>query len=255
MMSGETLLQAGKPEEAYAIFCQLADSTTDKELKARANQMAGVAARSFGNLNVSHTRLIMAYYIATSIRHTLLRATILRDLGATEEALLIVSSLTAYLRDARGRYAKSIELLEWLVDQRRGMPFSDHDYLLASELLVSRGFAAFFAWRTTDKGPERDQARTQLLDSYDELKALNAKLKVELDEGYTALEPYEVYQTNALMRVLRASPLRERMRLRTELWSLTDASSKSSGRRIHGIVALVAGNGVYSWFLRRRMSA
>lgn len=250
MEDGADLLQAGKAERAFDVFKFVADVVISDEDRARAFQMTGITARLQGKLDISETYFVLALALATHVGNEVLRGAILRDQGATREALFATTSDPTYLKGAQECYAQSVRILETLVSMER----TELSYQLQSELLSTQGFYEMFIWRTVKNRTLRREARERLHDCYMELKWLNADIAHQALQGHMTAAPFEVYQANLLMRVVRVNSVFGRIRYCAELLRLTSPSSASPGRRKQAIVALVGGDHLYRWLELRHMA-
>jgi hypothetical protein len=99
-------------------------------------------------------------------------------------------------------------------------------------------------WSLARSRKLRDEAKARLWSCYIQTRELNAIIAEEAQRGLN-LAPFEEYQANTLMRLVRVSSLPERIAYSEELMRLTSESSASSGRRVHAYVALVGGDRLY----------
>lgn len=249
MERGARLMQSGHLEKAFADFREASNTASSDEMRARANQMAGVVARLLGKLDISVMYFVRAYQLAIQTGNETLRAAILRDHGITRETLFFTTGKPEYLKGAQKHYALSVHILETLIAKRD----EGTSYELESELLATQTYLAMLIWRTAKSHRLRHEANEQLHDCYTDLKLLNTSIELVAQEGNTTITPFEVYQTNALMRVVRADSVFGRIRHCAELMRLTSPSSASPGRRKQAIVALVGGDRLYRWFELRRV--
>ena len=250
MQEAARLMQTGKTLEAFHAFREIADTTpvTEQLLLARARQMAGVTARLMATierseeyLKHSEKYLNLALGLAIRMDDQVLTATVLRDLGPTQELRFDLTGEAASLEKAQDSYTESVAILETLLDM------SSHrtEHLkLRGELLTTQSFQEMLNWEMARTRKLRNEAKVRLWSCYVQTKALNAVITEEAQRGLL-LAPFEEYQTNTLVRLVRVSSLPKRLTYGAELMRLTDESSASPGRRKHAYVALVGGNWLY----------
>ncbi len=79
----------------------------------------------------------------------------------------------------------------------------------------------------------------------DQLPHLTAQRREGFHAPCMANGARQVYQVNALIRLVRTLPFAERMKFRRDLLRLTAKDSPSPGTRKRALVALITGNAVY----------
>lgn len=243
------LLQAGKPLEAFRAFREVADTSPTDKVRAHAYQMAGVAARLVATLerteeylNHAERYLNLALGLAMRMRDEVLCAKIHRDLGPVHELRSDLTGDAANLEKAQDHYIQSVVILETLLD----MPHDDTEHMkLRGELLATMSFREMLNWSLARTRKLRNEAKMRLWDCYEQTKVLNAVITEEAQRGRLHLAPFEEYQANTLMRVVRVSYLPERIAYGAELMHLTSEASASPGRRKHAYVALAGGDRLY----------
>lgn len=252
MQEGATLQQDGKPDQAYTAFLDAYSSAATSHQKAAAHQGAAINARLNSDLTTSVILFGSAVEHAQASGNQLLVAKILRDQGATQEALFRVTLRFYHQEQAERLYKKSIDILETLLNDAHN--HSKPDYELRAELAATKSFQGMLDWNTAGVNKEgREIAKLKIFAAYRELMLVNATIAHDAKRGLTTLEPFEVYETNALMREVRSDPgIFRRFGHRKELMELTSQQSQSPGRRPHAIVALIGGEMLYDMLSLRK---
>ena len=140
------------------------------------------------------------------------------------------------LKDARAQleHAQSLEVLS-----QGG---------LMHELISTKIFKEFLEWQAADytKGATARKLRKERMLELSHQLSLSYGDMVFYIAGHPSSDSQpQVYQVNALIRLVRTLPFAERMKFRRDLLRLTAKDSPSPGTRKRALVALITGNAVY----------
>lgn len=257
MKQGHEHLQNGELADALSKF-QAADSILEKSdyiRRAPALQMVGVTSRLIGDLHRSSTALGYAKGFYKTAGNPLKAAACKRDLSAVHRTFAFLylqkygKTSDAFKNSKRNalRYIKGSQTtLEDLV--RQAPCGSDEYYVAMAELAATKSLGAEIDLNLYEDETIRAHARDDVYSAYTTLKRINEDLRTRLAKEQSTLNPFEAYETNALIKALCARPLHKRAALISVTLHATNSKSQSAGSRKRALVALVLGGRIYRWF-------
>ena len=246
LLEGGILMQHDNPAEAYLVFKEVAlnDEATPQQ-RCTAYQQMGVCARIMGDLKDARAQLEHALALTKEYEFDrALTGAVLRDLAAVYGAIYHSyhegfrgyeqEQAEKHLALARTTYNESLEVLS------QGGPMH--------ELISTKIFKEFLEWQAADyaKGAVARKLRKERMLELSHQLSLSYGDLVFYIAGHASTDTQpQVYQVNALIRLVRTLPFAKRMKFRRDLLRLTTKDSPSPGTRKRALVALITGNAVY----------